>query len=76
MPHEQRRDIERQIERCCAIQQERRERTCRHGRQLSGACHCGNDGDRRDRNDFGVYVNAGVTHPSETWLDGLSDGGR
>jgi protein-L-isoaspartate(D-aspartate) O-methyltransferase len=23
-----------------------------------------------------IYVNAGVTHPAETWLDGLSDGGR
>ncbi len=23
-----------------------------------------------------IYVNAGVTHPSDSWLDGLSDGGR
>jgi protein-L-isoaspartate(D-aspartate) O-methyltransferase len=23
-----------------------------------------------------IYVNAGVTHPADTWLDGLSDGGR
>lgn len=23
-----------------------------------------------------IYVNAGVTHPAESWLDGLSDGGR
>jgi protein-L-isoaspartate(D-aspartate) O-methyltransferase len=23
-----------------------------------------------------IYVNAGVTHPVESWLDGLSDGGR
>jgi protein-L-isoaspartate(D-aspartate) O-methyltransferase len=23
-----------------------------------------------------IYVNAGVTHPSSAWLDGLSDGGR
>jgi protein-L-isoaspartate(D-aspartate) O-methyltransferase len=23
-----------------------------------------------------IYVNAGVTHPADTWLDGLSNGGR
>ncbi|HWM65843.1 MAG TPA: methyltransferase domain-containing protein [Steroidobacteraceae bacterium] len=23
-----------------------------------------------------IYVNAGVTHPADTWLDGLTDGGR
>ncbi|HEY7888542.1 MAG TPA: methyltransferase domain-containing protein [Steroidobacteraceae bacterium] len=23
-----------------------------------------------------IYVNAGVTHPAEAWLDGLTDGGR
>jgi protein-L-isoaspartate(D-aspartate) O-methyltransferase len=23
-----------------------------------------------------IYVNAGVTHPADAWLDGLSDGGR
>ena len=23
-----------------------------------------------------IYVNAGITHPENTWLDGLTDGGR